>query len=104
MRRSRRSPSRSRTTLVGVDSVSPSVSVEKKSSATVLHYWGRCSAVSLVVQVDPGRDLDDQDEGDNQVDTCAERGPPAGIGDEMVSLLPEVLEAMPEVSSDEQPC
>jgi len=46
------------------------------------------------VEVDAGGDLDDDDRGDDPVDGEAERRPPAGVGDEPGSVLPEVLDAM----------
>ena len=55
------------------------------------------------MEVDPGGDLGDEDERDDPVDAGAERWPPAGVDDEMVALLPEVLEAVPGVTDDEQP-
>ena len=55
------------------------------------------------MEVDPGGDLSDEDERDDQVDACAERWPPTGVDDEVVALLPQVLEAVPDVSDDKQP-
>jgi hypothetical protein len=43
-------------------------------------------------EVQAGCDLDDDDRGDHEVDGHAERRLPAGVGDEVGAMLPEVLE------------
>src|SRR2546423_13613239 len=60
-----------------------------------------CVVRDLGVEVDAGCDLDDEYKRDDPVDTCAERWPPAGVCDEMVSLLPEVLENVRGVAGHE---
>jgi hypothetical protein len=46
----------------------------------------------LVVEVDAGGDQDHQDGRGDPVDDEAERWPPAGVGDIVVAVLPEVFE------------
>jgi hypothetical protein len=41
--------------------------------------------------VHAGRDLDDDDRGDDPVDDHAERRPPSGVGDDVAPVLPQVL-------------
>jgi hypothetical protein len=48
-------------------------------------------------------DLAHDDRGDNPVDDHAERRPPSGVGDEVASVLPEVLEPVPHHAGHEQP-
>jgi len=55
------------------------------------------------VEVDAGGDLEYDDHGDDPVDGEAERRPPAGVGYEPGSVLPEVLEAMGGVARHDQP-
>jgi hypothetical protein len=43
------------------------------------------------VEIHPCRDFDYKDGGDKPVDCGAERGPPPGVGDVVMTLLAEVL-------------
>jgi hypothetical protein len=54
----------------------------------------------LVVEVNPGDDLDDDDRRDHEVDHQAERRPPLRIGHEVSAVLPEVLQAMTGEADD----
>lgn len=58
---------------------------------------------NLVVEGHSGRDLDGEDRCDQHVDGGAERRPPAGVGDELRPMLPEVFEAVRHVCSDDHP-
>ena len=48
-------------------------------------------------------DLADDDRGDDPVDDHAERRPPTRVGDEMASVLPEILESVADQTDHEQP-
>src|SRR5205814_9821799 len=61
------------------------------------------TAPALVVEVDARRDLDEEDGGDEPVDGSAEGWPPARIGDELVALLPEVLESVAGKADHQDP-
>src|SRR4051812_36562076 len=48
-------------------------------------------------------DFDDEDRCDHEVDGHAERRPPAGVGDEVGAVLPEVFESVSGQRGDQQP-
>ena len=56
-----------------------------------------------MVEVNAGDDLDGDDRRDCPIDHEAERRPPAGVGDELAAVLPEVFEAVAGETRDEQP-
>src|SRR3954453_18394092 len=55
------------------------------------------------LEADPSSDLDGDDRGHDEVHRHAERRPPARGGDEVRSVLPEVLGAVASQAKDEQP-
>jgi hypothetical protein len=57
----------------------------------------------LVVEVDADADQHDEDGGGDPVDDQAERRPPAGVGDIVAAVLPEVLESMAGEAQHQQP-
>ena len=48
-------------------------------------------------------DLHDDDRRDDKVHRHAKRGPPAGVGDEVSAVLPEILQPMADESDYEEP-
>src|SRR3954452_20554259 len=55
------------------------------------------------MKVDSCGYLDDQDRGDEPVDSGAEWRPPPSVGHVLAAFLPEVLEPVPGVADNEQP-
>src|SRR2546430_724972 len=92
IRSSKASPSARSTSAGAVHSSRPATSVEN----VVCDAWGGVSWVAvmpapcvvrvLVMEIDANCDLGDEDDRDDPIYACAERGPPAGIGDETVAL------------------
>jgi hypothetical protein len=58
----------------------------------------------LVVEVDAGGDQEHEDGRGDPVDDEAERWPPAGVGDMVVAVLPEVFESVAGEAEHQQPC
>src|SRR5947199_7080765 len=57
----------------------------------------------LVMKSGSCNDLDGEDDGDEPVDSGAERRPPPCAGDVVAALLPEVLETVACVAQDQEP-
>jgi hypothetical protein len=57
----------------------------------------------VVVELNTGEEGDCDDRRDGPIDNEAKRRPPASLGDELVAVLPQVLEPVAGKPSDEQP-
>lgn len=57
--------------------------------------------VVLTVEVNARDDLDGDDRGGDEVDREAEGGPPPSVRNKLTSVLPEILEPMPDKADDE---
>src|SRR2546421_13121700 len=109
IRSSKASPSARSTSADAMHSSRPAMSVENvlggasTGVSCVAVMQAPCVVRVLVMEVDAGCDLAHEDERNDPVDACAERWPPACVADEVVTFLPEVLEAVSGVADDEQP-
>jgi hypothetical protein len=57
----------------------------------------------VVVELNTGNEGDCDDRRDCPIDNEAERRPPASVGDELVAVLPQILEPVARKPSDQQP-